>query len=769
MNEKPHVSKPPVSTWGRLRRLAGKELRETLRDRRTVITLIMMPVLVYPILSIVFRTVLLSGLDLATGAEDGLIYYSIIIDEPLDAKNVVLNGQEVSISNLLLRADQLVREKQIAQLRTDRSDQSEQKEEPVLQVALLAEQDIKLIDKSKATIESIIEAGDAHLGMRLSRNSNTENRGLIEFELIYKSDSPAGQEAAAFMLERIETANLLNLQERLRIAVVRPGMNFNEIKKQSSQLAEITLNQLPGEEKPEMSIASLIPLILILMTITGAVYPAIDLTAGERERGTLEALVAAPIPRRLILLSKFVAVLTVAVLTATLNMIGMLSTVFAFGLDQYLLTDASLTVNMIAQIFVLMILFAAFFSAVLLAITSFARSFKEAQAYLIPVILLSLGPGIAGLMPTISLEGPAAVVPMLNIVLLSRDVMQADVSATAATIAVVSTLLYGAVAITIAARLFGTDAVLYGSQGSWRDIFTRPKTPTETATVEAAVFCLVFLFPVNFIIITLMVRFGEAWSFEAKLFASSISTIICFGLVPLAVAASRRVRLRSGFGFNLFNPLSLIIAGLLGISLWPLVMGLVEVTHQFYTMVSGVDAAQDWAERLVQVTKEHSEKIKTIPVWSIVLMLGVIPAFCEECFFRGFLLRSLMKHQSPWNAILVTALCFGVFHILAASVISLDRFMPTMLMGLVLGFVCWKTGSIIPSIILHCIHNTTVSLLGVYHEKIDQISWLPFTSESVPWWIYVVSAVSGAAGLWLIYMLGSYAAREPAEEALADN
>ena len=70
------------------------------------------------------------------------------------------------------------------------------------------------------------------------------------------------------------------------------------------------------EEGNSYWLGTLVPLILILMTITGAVYPAIDLTAGERERGTLEVLVAAPIPRMSLLLAKYVAVLTVALLTA---------------------------------------------------------------------------------------------------------------------------------------------------------------------------------------------------------------------------------------------------------------------------------------------------------------------------------------------------------------------------------------------------------------------------------------------------------------------
>ena len=83
---------------------------------------------------------------------------------------------------------------------------------------------------------------------------------------------------------------------------------------------------------PVFSLAALIPLILVLMTVTGAVYPAIDLTAGERERGTLETLIAAPVPRLGLLFAKYVAVLTVALLTAVVNLIGMTITAHSSGL-----------------------------------------------------------------------------------------------------------------------------------------------------------------------------------------------------------------------------------------------------------------------------------------------------------------------------------------------------------------------------------------------------------------------------------------------------
>ena len=82
------------------------------------------------------------------------------------------------------------------------------------------------------------------------------------------------------------------------------------------------------------SLTALVPLILILMTITGAVYPAIDLTAGERERGTLEILVAAPVPRLGLLFAKYLTVMTVAMLTAVVNLVTMMLTLNFSGLGQ---------------------------------------------------------------------------------------------------------------------------------------------------------------------------------------------------------------------------------------------------------------------------------------------------------------------------------------------------------------------------------------------------------------------------------------------------
>ena len=92
--------------------------------------------------------------------------------------------------------------------------------------------------------------------------------------------------------------------------------------------------------------------------------------------------------------------LTVALLTTTMNLISMFATLFALGLEGTVLGNFGPT--MVVQVIVLMVVFAAFFSAVLLSITSVARSFKEAQAYLVPLMLISLTPGVFSLMPNLA-------------------------------------------------------------------------------------------------------------------------------------------------------------------------------------------------------------------------------------------------------------------------------------------------------------------------------------------------------------------------------
>src|SRR5262249_27323420 len=106
-------------------------------------------------------------------------------------------------------------------------------------------------------------------------------------------------------------------------------------------------------------------------------------------------------------------------------------------------------------------------------ISSFARSFKEAQAYIVPLTLVSLVPGLLGLVPELQLGYGVALVPLLNIVLLARDLLSGFGNVGLTLVVIAATIFYGYVALVLASRTFGAEAVLYTEGRSWLGLFRR--------------------------------------------------------------------------------------------------------------------------------------------------------------------------------------------------------------------------------------------------------------------------------------------------------
>jgi ABC-2 type transport system permease protein/sodium transport system permease protein len=402
---------PPVSAFavGRLFRLARKELTEILRDRRTILTLLLMPLLLYPLLTIGFG-------QFATGKalEQAPVYRLGFrsAEEHQALERTLLRGVEQGPGQPVLRGGPFE-------------------------------------DLDGAVRERVID-----VGFRPSGHPG-------EWELVYREDSAYALDAVRYLEEIMARADATLLREGLKAGGIRPPPALR-----------VRPAPLAVEGRAGLSLAVFVPLVLILMTITGAVYPAIDLTAGERERGTLEVLIAAPVPRVSLLFGKYVAVVTVAVLTALVNLGSMTVSLLLSGFSERLF-PAGLRVVTLLEIFGLVLLFAAFFSAVLLVLTSFARSFKEAQAYLIPLMVVALLPGVLGLLPEVRLSGVLAVVPLLNIVLLARDLLEGRADPVNAAVVVIATVTYAVLAVALAAQVFGAEGVLYGESGGWRTLLRR--------------------------------------------------------------------------------------------------------------------------------------------------------------------------------------------------------------------------------------------------------------------------------------------------------
>lgn len=740
------------STLSWLTRLAKKELSEILRDRRTIITLVLMPLLVYPLLAVAFRTLALSGVAGGAGASPSVEVWNIDFEDAEDADIINdLFGGEIRIEDTRAQKFQ-------AELENANGKPLAPPDGPIFQFSPQG--------GSAEKMRRSLQLGEIDLGVRVITPLETIRRGEIAEVELLTSDDPKSQDAKAWFEKRLRKANDdYRVKELERLKHPRTTI---------AVVAEDRIRVLGEEGNRTISFAALIPLILVLMTITGAVYPAIDLTAGERERNTLEALIASPAPRFALLLAKYTAVLTVALLTSLMNLTAMSATIWLLGLGKDIFGAGGFSFLAIVEVAGLMMLFAAFFSGVLLAVTSFARSFKEAQAYLIPLMLLSLAPGMMSLMPGISLAEmvvdekgveresikPLVVVPLVNLVVLTRDLLLNKASTSVLVIVVFSTALYAMAAVALAARVFGADSVLYGREGSWSELFTRPREKSNAPSMSAAFFCLAALFVVTFLTQSALAMVfkpatgsGGPVRLEGPILASGLGNLLIFGGVCFCFAWLGRVAVGGFLPMKAPSVLIAIAVVILGLGSWP-------IAHEILAWMNDLGIAPISQSKLKD-TKELMQRWETVSPLITLLSLALITPIGEEIAFRGYLYSAFETKKHPLRAILVSSVLFAAFHVVASGVLQFERFGPSLFLGLILGLVRQRSGSIWPSLFIHVLHNGLLLSFAANQSKLAKMGFA-VDAESlhlpVTWQLASAAAVAIALGL-------AWVSRRPKEQA----
>jgi len=584
-----------------------------------------------------------------------------------------------------------------------------------------------------------VRSNDIDLGVRLLPAEAGDPRAELRFELIFRDNIPMSRQAASFVQRRFQAVIEHDLEERL----TKKGDH-------GPPRASWRFHPIADEKGHSFWLGTLIPLVLILMTVTGAVYPAIDLTAGERERGTLESLMAAPVPRLAVLIAKYIAVIAVATMTAIVNLTAMTATLTLFGKDlwSFFFGTQGSPAEAIVAVLLLLILFAAFFSAVLLLVTSFARSFKEAQAYVVPLMVASLAPGFMSVMPGLELGPLMSVVPLANIVLLARDVLEGDAPLIWAAVAVLSTILYGGLALALAARIFGSDAILYGSEGSWSDLFRQPRQPRPQATLAGALTALSLVMPL-FIVASGMLSFLDAGAMTARLLAGAGISLVLFAVLPMLLACLQGVDLAPGFQLRRASFGVFIAAGILGFTLWPLAYDLI-------VLCQNLGIATLTAEKIKEhqaAFEEFIRRFRAVNPGTVLLTLAIVPAIGEELFFRGYVLGALRGRLPAWAAIGLVAIVFGLFHASFMGLIAIERVASSTLLGVALGWLCWTSRSVLPGMLLHTINNAV--MLSLVYAADQWRSW-GYDAESqryLPWPVFAVStAVAFLALLAVVWL-----------------
>ncbi len=485
-----------------------------------------------------------------------------------------------------------------------------------------------------------------------------------------------------------------------------------------------------------------LPMLLIIITLLGTFYPAIDLAAGEKERGTLETLLTAPVPSNQIVMGKFLTVATVGVLAAALNL-GSMYLTFQTGLFRFAAqtgVEFSLPFTTVLAIFALLVPLAILFGSTFLGIAVNSRSFKEAQNALTPVYMLALVPALLPIFPGIELTNALAVVPVAGVSLLFRALMIGEAEPVTASLAMLSTLVYAMLALRFAAKAFGREDVLFGEGNSERrgpitlDGLVRrylPGSGRGSGRVPTLTQSMLFIA----LVALLFFHVGRNWQvrwLERGLFMSEWLLLFLPVLVFVFVLrfdAVKTLSLRKPSGKAVLGGVLLMLGGtpLAWFVAWlqsfilPIPWELVEGIGDLLTPDSGRDL-----------------------LW-LLLLAAVTPAICEEFVFRGALLGGMRKLK-PVQAILMNGLIFGAFHV---SFESAFRFAPTAFIGTLMAFAVWYSRSILVGSLMHFINNATIVLIVAFPFLAE---WMggSGTETRPPFILLVPALILAAVGFTLL-------------------
>lgn len=409
--------------WRHIITVYLKELRDSLRDRRTLISMIVIPTLVMPILMFGVGAIMTKVIKTARDEASPII---------------ILGGDDSPGVVAALKADKRFR---LVALGGDYKQ-------------LVSEKKVRLAVEIPAGFEAALKAGAS------------QTVTLYHYQGEMKSGIGVSAVEGFFRDLREKTVAGRLTDRGLPADVVKPF----EVKRQ---------NVAPPEKVGGNLIGGLIPYIIIILCFTGAMYPAIDLTAGEKERGTMETLLCSPVHRVNIVLGKFLMVMTASIATMCLTLLstgislavggsmfgGGRTAVAAQATAGATKAAASLMPSIdplgIFGVFAMIAPVAMLFAALLLTISLFAKSYKEAQSYVSPLIIVVIMPAMMGMLPGIELTAKTALIPILNLSLVCKEMLSGVWHWNYIGLIFGSTCVYAAVALALCVKMFNREDVMF--------------------------------------------------------------------------------------------------------------------------------------------------------------------------------------------------------------------------------------------------------------------------------------------------------------------
>jgi len=389
-----------------------KEFLDTIRDRRTLVAMVLMPLVLFPVLFVGGSWLVQSQMEEA--AEESLTV--AVLGEDGQKASARFQKQLAAASNVNVAPDVPV-------------------------------------DTARARIQGGKWDAAIVFASSFQQQVTAKKAGVVE--LIYESDDDSD-----VMLDRLRP--LLDQYEQHLLRARFQAMGLSTEATRAVQVQEVNL----ASEKAQMAqqVGGFLPYMFLIFCFMGAMYPALDMGAGEKERGTLETLLTAPVSRFQFLVGKTLTITLAGLFAAVVSVLSIMGSVwFIEDIPETMLETAMsiLSPSVVGVLLSLLVPLTVFFAAAQLSLSFYAKSFKEAQSIVSPLTIAVLFPAFIGLLPGFSLNTTTALIPVLNVALATKDALAGTLGMGHLALVYASLLALAAASLVVCMYMIRSERVLF--------------------------------------------------------------------------------------------------------------------------------------------------------------------------------------------------------------------------------------------------------------------------------------------------------------------
>jgi sodium transport system permease protein len=662
--------------WSIIRVIWFRELRDQLRDRRTIFMIAVLPILLYPLLGLGVAQFFLGSLGRPN-------VIGVLGGENLDPIKppllIVQDGETVVDPRFL--------------------DDANDENRPEI---VLLNGSPPTPPKDPASVQEWLK----RIGSTLPEKEKRVDVILV-VPPTFAADFAHGIRSTVYIAPREQDHHSRLVEMRLNLLLFRWKQALTTVRLEKAGLPSDYDDAFkvwdPEQGKPQGKrladdlfkiLTTVFPFVLVLWSLAGALYPAVDLCAGEKERGTMETLLISPASREEIVWGKFLTIWVFSAATALLNLLSMGLTTWQFSSR---LVQTQFHLGVLLWGVLLLLPLSAFFSALCLAVGVYARSSKEGQYYLMPLFLITMPLIFLTLMPGIVLNPFYSMVPVTGVALLLQALMVAGTPEARHWLYFVPVLapmiIYSWLALRWAIEQFQREEVLFREAerldiGLWFKTVFRDKEPFPS--IGQSLFCFALILGLRWLTMVI--------NPQATLLVTTAIVLLAFVAAPtLFMALLLTTRPIASLGFRIPPWWA-----------WPaaVVLG-VLITLPFSELTLYILGQFPMLKDLIAKNNPVVELLKTLDGnwFGYFLVIVVLPGVCEELAFRGFILGALQRRFAPWTAIFISSFLFAIYQM------NVFSFAPQFILGFILGFLVLRTRSVLPAMVFRLIYNFLILLI----------------------------------------------------------